>query len=345
MNNRFALDIGSANLIASSKSDTPVICEPSVIAVNRRTGSISAVGQEATGADISDAQNTVLMRPFRNGLMANCDITYRVMADMLKRSFGRELRGARLLLSIPCDLDEIGESVLIELALKTGVKTCHLIYAPLAAMASEFISPFSSCLLADIGAVRTNVMLLTKGKIRYLRAANVGGESFDAAIIDYLLQKYKMQINRRQAEQIKMKIGTVYNDGVTAFQRLAVNGKNIVTGEGMQLTLDATDMYEAFEEPMAGILEAICLAITKIPPSDQFEVLKNGISLCGGGALLHGMSMMIEGITGYPTVTVDSPQEATAIGMARIQDWLPTQIPAGIRNISAYYIENFLPVK
>lgn len=345
MNNRFALDIGSANLIASSKSEAPLICEPSVIAVNRRTGNILAVGEEAANFDLSDAQNTVLMRPFRGGLTANCDITYRVMADMLKRSFGRDLRGARLLLGIPCGMDEIGESVLIELALKTGVKACHLIYTPLAAMAAEFISPFSSCLLADIGAVRTNVMLLTKGKSRYLRTTEVGGETFDGAIYDYLLKKYKIEISRRQAEQIKIKIGTVYNDGVTAFETLSVTGRNILSGEPAQATLDATDMYEAFEEPMAAILEAICLAITKIPPSDQFEVLKNGISLCGGGAMLHGMSMMIEGITGYPTVLVERPLEAAALGMARIQEWLPPQIPSGVRNISAYYIESFLSGK
>ena len=343
MSNGFTLDLGSATLMASTAGDATIYREPSVIAVNRRSGSILAVGKQAlespTDADV------VLMRPFRSGLTSNFDITYQVMQNLLKRSFGKDLRGGRLLMSIPCSTSEAEEQALVDMAGKCGIKFCHLIYSPLAAMTAEFISPFSNCLLIDIGAVRTNIMTLSGGRILYMRTIQAGGENFDAALVEYLRRTYKVQISMKTAEQLKIKAGTVFNDGSTTFAPQTVSGKHMETGETISIDVTTEDMYKAFEDPLAELLDPICVTVMKIPIPYAEKVIHTGIILCGGGSALHGMDKMIEGVTGVPTTLAERPSEAVVRGLSHVLEWLPAQIPPHVRNVSGYYIEKFLSTK
>ncbi|MBO5789371.1 MAG: rod shape-determining protein [Clostridia bacterium] len=344
MNYGLALDLGCANWLATTPVDSKIYREPSVIAIHRRNGSILAIGKEAIAPNFSPGHEAAMLRPFRNGLTSNCDITYHVMHTMLMRSFGKDFRGERLLLSVPCSISDAEELALVETAMKTGVKSCHLIYSPIAAMSAEYISPFEHCILVDMGAVRTNIMVLSGGKIIYRRTIMVGGESFDGALAQYLLDNQGVYIGMRAAEQLKLKGGTVFDDGVKIPSQTVV-GKDAQTGQEVTITVTAEDMYRAFEQPMADILDPICVAIMKIPMPLVERVLQTGITLCGGCAALHGMQPMIEGVTGVHTSLASHPADAVAMGMATILPDLPQKIPSGIRNISSIYIENFLASK
>ena len=159
MNHKFCVDLGCASILIGENSSPP-IKEPSVVALHRRGGVVAAVGVDAKDASVLSSPDMALLRPFRDGLTTNYDVTYHVLDTVLKRSFGRATRGAELLLSVPCDIDPLAETELMEAALRTGAKTCRLLYSPLAVMASVGITPQCDCLAIDIGAARTNIMLL-----------------------------------------------------------------------------------------------------------------------------------------------------------------------------------------
>jgi len=246
---------------------------------------------------------------------------------------------------VPCGITDVEEMALIETGLRIGFKSCHTVYSPIAAMSAEYISPFTHCILVDMGAVRTSIMVLSGGKILYRRTVNVGGESFDKALQEYVSKTYGVYITPRTAEMAKVKAGTVFNDGYTVFPPQKVMGKNMKTGEEVSLTLVSEDMYEAFEKPMADLLDPICVAVMKIPLAHVVEVLDAGITLFGGCSLLHGMDKMIEGVTKVPTTLAQTPSESVARGMSMIMDDLPDEFPRGLHNISGYYIENFIHMK
>jgi len=337
MGNKFGIDLGTANLYASLPGEGIVMREPSVIAINRKTGVVVGVGADAQAR--LDTPGMVLMRPFKNGLTANCDITFHVMSSCLKATFGRDAQGCSLLVNVPCDMTDIEEIALVELALRAGVKDCRLVYAPLAAMAGSYDAPCADCLLVDMGAAKTSLLLLFGGNILYTRAIDTAGERFDAAIVDYISRKFQLQISLRTAEQLKMEIGAVWNEGPERGKD--VRGRDLQTGAPRSVRITSDDMFEALEEPMGAILEAICIAVSKIPLEYVAGVFENGILLCGGTAQLSGMEKMIEGISGVRTRCMNNPMESAAAGLANILRWLPEQLPTRLRNISKYYIENF----
>ena len=344
MNDGYVIDLGSANLRAIFSGQKEIYREPSAVAIHRRTGSIVAVGKEAIAIAPENADLS-LSRPFRGGLVANCDITYHVLYDLFRRGSNRDRRGGHLLLSVPAGIAEIEEIALIETAMRIGFTSCHTVYSPIAAMSAEYISPFTHCILIDMGAVRTGIMVLSGGKILYRRTVNVGGESFDRALQEYVSRTYGVLISPRTAEMAKCKAGTVFNDGYTTFPPQKVMGKDMVTGEEVAISLTSNDMYAAFETPMADLLDPICVAVMKIPLAHVTQVLDAGITLFGGCAALHGMDRMIEGVTKVPTTLATSPAEAVVRGMSMMTGDLPDEFPRGLHNLSGFYIENFIQMK
>lgn len=344
MNDGYVIDLGCANLRAVFPGQKEIYKEPSAVAIHRRTGSIVAVGKDAITAAPGNADIS-LSRPFRASLTDNCDITYHVLYDFICRGGQRERRGGRLLLSVPAGITDEEEVALIETALRIGFKSCYTVYSPIAAMCAEYISPFTHCILVDMGAVRTSLMVLSGGKILYRRTVNVGGESFDKALQEYVRSAYGVHITPRTAELAKMKAGTVFNDGYTTFPPQKILGKRVENGEEVALSLTTEDMYAAFEKPMADLLDAICVAVLKIPLSHVNEVLDAGITLFGGCAALHGMDKMIEGVTKVPTTLAQSPADAVISGLAILSNDLPEECPRSLHNLSGFYIENFIHMK
>ena len=341
MSNTFSVDLGCASIMIGETESTRLRKEPSVVAIHKRDGVVTAVGADVENEAILTDANMALLRPFREGLTANYDITYHVLDTILKRSFGRATRGGELLLSVPCDIDPVSEAELIEAALRAGIKACRLVYSPLAALADSNSSPESDALVIDIGAARTNIMLLCRGELVYMKTAYVGGEAFDRAIADYILKSYGVQISMKVAEHVKLQIGTVWNPAENGTLSINVTGKNVKTGESAEVNMEASEMLIALEEPVAQLLEPICVAVSKVPLTFVKSVFERGMMLCGGGACLKGICQMIEGVSGVKCRLLPKPETATIRGLRAISEWMAVGVPDSVRNISRFYIENY----
>ena len=341
MSNTFAVDLGCASVKIAETDSNRLRKEPSVVAIHKKDGVVVAVGEEVENETILRDSNLALLRPFREGLITNYDITYHVLETVLKRTFGRATRGGTLLLSVPCDIDPVAESELIESALRAGIKSCRLVYSPLAALAGSNISPESDVLIVDIGAARTNIMLLCRGELVYMKTAYVGGETFDKAIAEYILKNYGVHISMKVAEYVKMQIGTVWNPAENATLSIGVKGRNIKTGEMAEAHMEASEMLIALEEPMSQLLEPICIAVSKVPLACVKSVFEKGMLLSGGGACLKGICQMIEGVSGVKCRCVSKPEVATIRGLRAVSERLGAGVPDSVRNISRFYIENY----
>ncbi len=334
MHNRIGIDLGSATVVAAVPGQGVVLRESSVVAIDRETGKVLAAGAAAE-QKVNSATPVALKRPFGTGLTGVPEET-EVVLDRCLNSIGVARENAELLLSVPCDITDSQEEELVDIAARMGIASCKLVYAPLAAIAGSFINAPSGFLVVDIGAAKTNVALICRGRIYYMKSIPVGGQSVDRAIADYLQKKRRIKISLRTAEQIKCTIGSVCAGAKEAV--MDVTGKD-PAGKPVKARVSAEELYGALEEPIGAILESVWIAVSKIPSEYVTGVFDLGIQLVGGGACLDGLDRMIGGITGVKARRVDEPAVCTAIGLAELLAQLPEDIPATYRNISEIFIK------
>ncbi len=335
MHNRIGIDLGSATIVAAVPGQGVVLRESAVVAVDRETGKVLAAGSAAE-QKLNSATPVALKRPFGNGLTSVPEET-EVILDGCLTCIGCARDSVDLLLSVPCDITDSQEETLAGIAKKLGVRSCRLVYAPLAALAGSFMNIPSGCLVVDIGATKTNVILVCRGRIYYMKSVPVGGQSIDRAIVDYLQKKRRIKISLRTAEQIKCTIGSVCAGTKDAM--MEVPGKD-PSNKPTTARVNAEELYTALEEPIGSILEAVWIAVSKIPSEYVTSVFDLGIQLVGGGSCLDGLDRMIGGITGVKAHRVDEPAVCTAVGLAEILSQLPEDIPTAYRNISEIFIKH-----
>jgi rod shape-determining protein MreB len=336
MHTQLCIDMGGANLLASVVGEGIVLRDPSVIAQDRESGKVLAVGAAAEQKLNMPGSNVALSRPFGSGMTASPDITAAVLSSCMIAAGGAEGK-SDLLLSVPCDLTDVQEELLVGVAKEIGARSCHLIYAPLAAMAGTFLNMPRGCLTVDIGATATHVMLLCRGRIYYMKTIPTGGQAFDRAIAAYMQRRRKVHISLRTAETIKTTIGTVW--APTRSAEMEVQAKD-ANGKPVTVRVTSTELYDALEEPIGTILEAVWIAVSKIPTEYVECVFELGIQLCGGGSKLDGIDRMIGGVTGVATHRVEDPMGCTALGLAEIMAQLPQDIPPAFHNVSEIYIKH-----
>jgi rod shape-determining protein MreB len=342
MRNQLGIDLGSANLVASAVGEGVVMQEPSVIALVKDSGRVLAVGLSAEQKLKVRDPAVAGTRPFGAGLTANPDITQEVLAAALENAGYHKLLGGELLFSVPCDFTAAQEDILLAMAENVGARACFFLYSPLAAMMGGYTSLPASFLAVDIGATKTNIMLVCRGRIYHMKALAVGGEAFDKAILDYVWQKRKVHISRRTAEDIKMKVGTVGT--IDTIRSVDVTGRD-AHDRSATIRITNKDMYEALEGPIGEILEAICIAVSKVPDQSVREVFELGICLSGGGACLTGIDKMIGGVVGVPTHVLGEPMTAIARGLSDTFGVLPPDIPQNLHNISEFVMKRSFATK
>lgn len=334
MQNQLGIDMGSATLCVAMPERGLVLKDPSVIAVDRETGRVIAAGASAEQKLNSADRRVSLTRPFANGFVGSHDEIRAILSSTLAATGSI---GADLILSVPCDISDDDEETIGRIAQEAGAATCHLVYAPLAALAGTFLRLPAGCLTVDIGATSTNVMLLCRGRIYYMKTIRVGGQTFDRSIADFLWKRKKVRVSLRTAESIKMKIGSVWA-GATG-RTMEAMGKD-AAGREVKFRVTSAELYDSLEQPLSAILEAVFIAVSKIPSEFVSGVFELGIQLAGGGALLDGIDHMIGGVTGVPTMRVDDPIGCTALGLAEMFDILPSDLPPTFRNVSEIYIKH-----
>ena len=334
MYENIGIDLGASRIVVSSAGKGVLSSVPAMAAIRRQDGSFLGIGEDA-GHYASKGEEVVLRHLFQESMVAP-EFTCAAIAHSLVRHGANPKRG-KVFFSIPCSFGEVEESALTEMAMQAGVENAYLVYSPLAALVGNGLDPATDAVVVDIGAVRTNMIAVCHGRIFGKKTYPVGGESFDNAIIEYLLKKHRIRVSAETAETVKIKIGTVWVGNEKKV--IEVCGRDETNGDYCTVRISSEEMFAALEEPMAALIEGVCETITKIPPDCVQDVFDTGILLAGGGCLLEGIDKMIGGVTGVNASRLSDPRETVALGLASLAGSGNRLKVAGTRNISRYILK------
>ena len=335
MKKRIAIDLGASKVVVGTPEEGLRATGESLSATCGGDGAFLEIGGDHELFAAGGNEEVVLRRVFRDSTVVP-EYTRAIIEREISRR-AAEAPCERVLFSIPCGFGEVEENALSEMAVSAGAHEVHLIYSPIAALVGNGLDLSIPAVVVDIGASRTDAIVICRGRIVYKKTYSVGGQAFDAAIAEYLLKKHKVIIDLDTAETVKIGVGTVWvgNERRT----MEVRGRDATNGDYCSVRISSEEMLAALEEPMAAIIEGICQTITKIPPDSVQEVFGTGILLAGGGCLLEGIDKMISGVTGVNASRLKNPQEAVGEGLLAILDSDYDLRKAGTRNISRYMMK------
>lgn len=310
------IDLGTATvLVYSQQQKKIVITEPSVVAIDRNTDKIIKVGDEAQEMLGKTPDNIVAIRPLKDGVINRYEITFKMLQYFIRKSCGsRMLFPPRVVICVPSEITEVEERAVRDAAMEGGADKVDLIEEPLAAAIGAGLNIGEPCgnLVVDIGGGTTDIAVVSLGGIVVSDSIKVAGDKFDEAIIRYVRKKYGILIGERTAEDIKKKIGAVYEHRNPKFYE--VKGRCLTYGLPKVATISSFEMIEAMIEPITAILDAVCSVIEHTPPALLSDILNNGIVMTGGGSLIPGFAKLVEKATGIKTRVADDPVSCVALG-------------------------------
>ncbi|AEF93592.1 cell shape determining protein, MreB/Mrl family [Desulfotomaculum nigrificans CO-1-SRB] len=314
------IDLGTANSLVYLKGKGIVLREPSVVAIQRETGQVLAVGEDAKQMIGRTPGNIVAIRPMKDGVIADFDVTqsmikYFINKALRQRSF---IVKPRVVVSVPSGVTAVEERAVREAALQAGAREAYLIEEPMAAAigAGLPVHEPTGNMIVDIGGGTTEVAVISLGGIVTSRSIRIAGDEMDDAIIQHVKRTYNLMIGERTAEQIKIDIGTAYPMETEEIEE--IRGRDLVTGLPKTLQITSTEIYKALSEPVAAILEAIKVTLEKTPPELAADIMDRGIVMAGGGSLLRGLDRLVSEQTGMPVHLADEPLLAVAYGSGRV---------------------------
>jgi rod shape-determining protein MreB len=322
--NDLAIDLGTANTLVYVKGIGIVTNEPSVVAVQRdaRGGKkILAVGKEAKEMLGRTPGSIVAIRPMKDGVIADFEITEAMLRYFIERAHNRRtMVKPRIIICVPYGITEVEKRAVRESAESAGAREVYLIEEPMAAAigAGLPITEPSGSMIVDIGGGTTEVAVISLAGIVYSKSVRVGGDKMDEAIVNYLKRKYQLLIGERTAEQIKITIGTAYPD--ENIQTMAVKGRDLVAGIPKTIEVNSEEIREAIMEPVNTIVEAVRVALEKTPPELAADIVDKGIMLAGGGALIRNLDILLREETGLPIMIADDPLCAVVLGSGKALD-------------------------
>ena len=311
------IDLGTANTLVFVKDKGIVIREPSVVAVNvsGKPARVVAVGTQAKEMIGRTPGSITAMRPLRDGVIADFDITTEMLKKFIEKAMGGSFFAkARVVICIPSGVTEVERRNVHDVAIEAGARYVSLIEEPMAAAigAGLPVSEAIGSMVVDIGGGTSEVAVISLGDIVCSRSVRVAGDSFDNAIVQYVRKKYNLLIGERTAEYIKIKIGSACE--YEGEGKMEVKGRNLVDGLPMNLTVTSEEIREALADPVNQILETIKATLEKTPPELASDIIDHGIMLTGGGSLLRGLDKLIAAETGMPVNIADNPLDCVADG-------------------------------
>jgi rod shape-determining protein MreB len=291
-----------------------VLNEPSVVAVDKNTDCIAKIGRDAQVMVGRNPNNIEIVRPLRDGVINRYDVTEKMIQYFIRRACGKSLLQPRIMISVPSSMSEVEERAIYEAAGEAGAGKTYLIRSPIAAAlgAGLNIQTAIGNMTVDIGGGVTEVAVISLGGIVVSKTVKVGGDSFDAAIVKYVSDTYNVLIGDRTAENVKIKIGNVYDHAET--KQIEVRGRDLQSGMPKVITLNSKEMIGATYEPITALIDGVCDVIEHTPPELVGDILHNGILLTGGGSMLTGLDKLITRVTGIKTVRAKNPDTCVAIG-------------------------------
>ncbi len=321
--NDLAIDLGTANTLVYLKGKGIVMDEPSVVAVNKDTNRVLAVGKEAKGMLGRTPGTIIAIRPMRDGVIANFEITEAMLRYFIQKVHNRKaLVRPRIIISVPSGITQVEKRAVRDSAQSAGAREVYLVEEPMAAAigAGLPIQEPSGNMIVDIGGGTTEVAVISLSGIVYSKSIRVGGDEMDEAIVHYVKRKYNLLIGERTAEQIKTQIGSAYP--MDEKQSVEAKGRDLVAGIPKTLAISDEEVREAILEPVTTIVDSIKIALERTPPELAADIVDRGIVLAGGGSLLRGLEVLIREETELPIAIAEDPLSCVVRGTGKVLDEL-----------------------
>ncbi|MCP1143632.1 rod shape-determining protein [Lysinibacillus endophyticus] len=315
------IDLGTANVLIYVKGKGIVLNEPSVVAIDKNTNKVLAVGEEARQMVGRTPGNIVAIRPLKDGVIADFDVTEAMLKHFLNKL---DLKGffskPRILICCPTNITSVEQKAIREAAEKSGGKKVYLEEEPKVAAIGAGMDIFqpSGNMVVDIGGGTTDIAVLSMGDIVTSESIKVAGDVFDNDILQYIKKEYKLLIGERTAEAIKINIGTVYPGARD--ESMEIRGRDMVTGLPRTVTIHSTEIEKALHESVSLIVQSAKNVLEKTPPELSADIIDRGVCITGGGALLHGMDQLLIQELKVPVFVADNPIDCVAIGTGLMLD-------------------------
>jgi rod shape-determining protein MreB len=309
------IDLGTANTLVHVKGKGIVMREPSVVAIQRDTGEVLAVGEEAKQMIGRTPGNIVAIRPLKDGVIADFDVTQAMLKYFIKKALdSNSFIKPRVVVGVPSGVTEVEKRAVIDAALQAGAREAYLIEEPMAAAigAGLPVHEPTGNMVVDIGGGTTEVAVISLGGIVTSRSVRIGGDEIDNSIVQYVKRTYNLLIGERTAEEVKIKIGSAIAPKIE--ETMDVRGRDLVTGLPKTLVIRASEVQLALSEPIAGIIEAVKVTLERTPPELAADIMDRGIIMTGGGALLRRLDSLLSRETGMPVYISDDALSCVASG-------------------------------
>jgi rod shape-determining protein MreB and related proteins len=312
------IDLGTATVLVFLRGKGVVLKEPSVVAIDRDSGKVLAIGEEARRMVGRTPGNIVAVRPLREGVIADFDVTETMLRYFISRACGRRMFfRPRVIICIPPEITGVERRAVLDAASRAGAGKVFPIEQPLAAAigAGLDITQPSGNMVVDIGGGTTDIAIISLGGVVVSQSLRVAGDKFDDALIRYVKREFDLAIGERTAEELKMQVGTAHPEGRDATTQ--IRGRDLITGLPKTITVTSRDCLKAFKEPLAQMLDAIHSVLERTPPELAADIMDKGLVLTGGGSLLESLDRLIRDETGVPVHQIEDPVSCVALGAGK----------------------------
>lgn len=321
ISNDMGIDLGTATTLVYVKGEGVVLCEPSVVAIRKNISKVEAVGEEAKRMLGRTPGNIVAIRPMRDGVITDFEITEAMLRYFIRKVRQRRFQvKPRIIIAIPSGITEVEKRAVKESAERAGARAVYLIDEPLAAAIGVGLpiqEPVGNMII-DVGGGTTEIAVISLAGTVFSKSIRIGGDEMDEAIIEYLKKTYNLMVGERTAEDIKIKIGSAYP--LEEEMTMEVKGRDLVAGLPKTVAITSEEIREALQEPLRAIMEITKISLERTPPELAADLIEHGIVMAGGGSLLRGLDKLISEETGLPVHIGEDPLTAVVCGTGKVLD-------------------------
>lgn len=318
------IDLGTANTLIHVKGKGIIVREPSVVAIDKTSNKVLAVGSAAKEMIGRTPGNIVAIRPMKDGVIADFDITQAMLRSFIKSVSSSGFMKPRVVVCIPSGITEVEKRAVEEAVLQSGAREAYLMEEPMAAAigAGLPVEEPTGSMVVDIGGGTSEVAVISLGGIVTSRSVRVAGDALDGAIVAYIKKEYNLMIGDRTGEHIKLAIGAAYPE--EPGKAMEIRGRDLVTGLPKNIKITQEEIRNAMDEPITAIIDAIKFTLEKTPPELSSDIMDRGIMLTGGGALIRGLDRLITRETGIPVRVAEEPLDCVALGTGKVLEEIET---------------------
>lgn len=322
MSTDMGIDLGTATVLVYVKGKGVVLKDPSVVAIDKNSNKVLAVGEEARQMIGRTPGNIVAIRPLRDGVISDYDITEKMLKHFIRKACGKRRVGApRVVICIPCEATEVEKRAVKDAAINAGAKKVFLIEEPLAAAIGAGLdtTKANGNMIIDIGGGTTDIAIISLGGMVVRSSIKIAGDNFDEDIAKYIRKKHKLMIGERTAEGLKINIGTAYKEEIRTME---IKGRDLITGLPKNITVSSEEMREALSDAVNAIAECTHSVLEKTPPELAADIADKGIMMTGGGSLLHGLDKLIADVTKVPVYVAQDAVSSVALGTGDVLNFI-----------------------